>query len=164
MPNKPRNIAVCLCCGAILESKHRHDYQVCPCPNHTSVDGGTDYTRGGAQDLNKSRWVSSMEAAEKLVAEHGPYVTVAPVKPPRIKWYLGCSKNPDHSIKYHLVRTEVVPSEELYTKFEHQYFAMIGPFKSKRGALYKQGHPGCETVWNAERLARSEPNNKGYKA
>jgi hypothetical protein len=111
-------------------------------------------------DLTKARWVSSMEAAEKLVAEHGPYVTVAPVKPPRIKWYLGCSKNPDHSIKYQLVRTEVVPSEELQAKFECLYFALIGPFRTKRGALYMQGHPGCETVWNAERLARSIPSKK----
>ena len=44
--NKPKesikNIAKCLLCGDIIESKHRHDYVTCKCGN-LSVDGGKDY-------------------------------------------------------------------------------------------------------------------------
>jgi hypothetical protein len=44
--NKPtetiKNIAKCLLCGDIIESKHRHDYVTCKCGN-LSVDGGQDY-------------------------------------------------------------------------------------------------------------------------
>lgn len=60
-PEKPadqkiyRNRVECLECGTIIESKHRHDYQVCGCPNNAMVDGGTDYIRSGAKDLTKIR-------------------------------------------------------------------------------------------------------------
>jgi hypothetical protein len=128
------------------------------------VDGGLDYTKGGGVDLSKAKWVSSMKEAIKIQKENGPYTPVVNPKPPVIKWYLGCTKNPDYSIKYHMFRTEVKPSEDLYIQYGHVFFALIGPFKTKRGATYMQTHPGCETVRNAERLARSEPNNKGYKA
>ena len=44
--NKPtqtiKNIAKCLLCGDIIESKHRHDFVTCKCGN-LSVDGGQDY-------------------------------------------------------------------------------------------------------------------------
>jgi len=44
--NKPkekmRNIAKCLLCGDIIESKYTHDYVTCKCGN-LSVDGGQDY-------------------------------------------------------------------------------------------------------------------------
>ena len=33
-------------CGAIIESKHRHDFVSCPC-DHFFLDGGTDYQRIG---------------------------------------------------------------------------------------------------------------------
>jgi hypothetical protein len=42
---------VCLMCGKELESKHRHDFQRCDCPNETFVDGGNDYTRVGGKEL-----------------------------------------------------------------------------------------------------------------
>ena len=38
-------------CGEILESKYRHDFQMCSCPNQTFVDGGNDYCRYGGADL-----------------------------------------------------------------------------------------------------------------
>jgi hypothetical protein len=40
----------CLNCGKVLESKFRHDFQMCDCANQTFVDGGDDYVRiGGAK-------------------------------------------------------------------------------------------------------------------
>jgi hypothetical protein len=43
----------CLECGTILESKHRHDWVTCGCPNQTFIDGGNDYLRYGGVDMNK---------------------------------------------------------------------------------------------------------------
>jgi len=55
----------CLECGAVLESKSRHDFVMCECPNQAFADGGgEDYCRYGAADLSKiailnkdDRWV-----------------------------------------------------------------------------------------------------------
>jgi len=43
----------CLACNTILESKSRHDFNQCDCPNGAFVDGGNDYHRGGALNLSK---------------------------------------------------------------------------------------------------------------
>ena len=40
------NKGKCGKCGAILESKHRHDFVECGC-GHFFIDGGTDYQRFG---------------------------------------------------------------------------------------------------------------------
>ena len=48
---KTINLAVCKSCGAILHSKHVHDYVVCDCPNHSMVDGGLEYKRRGGIDM-----------------------------------------------------------------------------------------------------------------
>ena len=37
-----RNMAKCLLCGEIIESKYTHDFVTCKCGN-LSVDGGLDY-------------------------------------------------------------------------------------------------------------------------
>jgi len=37
-----KNIAKCLLCGDIIESKYTHDFVTCKCGN-LSVDGGNDY-------------------------------------------------------------------------------------------------------------------------
>ena len=42
----------CLVCNTILESKHRHDYVKCHCPNETACDGGLEYQRTLAVDLD----------------------------------------------------------------------------------------------------------------
>jgi len=42
----------CLKCGAILHSTFRHDFQQCDCENGAYVDGGDDYMRVGAMDLD----------------------------------------------------------------------------------------------------------------
>ena len=47
-----KNSVKCLVCNTILESKYRHNYVQCSCPNQTFTDGGLDYQRGGGKDLN----------------------------------------------------------------------------------------------------------------
>ena len=47
----------CDTCGAIIQSKHRHDWVRCDCPTedtHIFIDGGADYTRYGAG--NRASW------------------------------------------------------------------------------------------------------------
>ena len=43
----------CLDCNIILESKSRHDFKRCTCPNSTFIDGGSDYMRLGGKDLTR---------------------------------------------------------------------------------------------------------------
>lgn len=47
----------CQECGKVLVSFDRHDYQECGCENHCSIDGGLDYVKRGAKDLNKTVFV-----------------------------------------------------------------------------------------------------------
>ena len=47
-----KNSVKCLICNTILESKHRHDFVMCPCPNQTFTDGGLSYNRVGGKDLS----------------------------------------------------------------------------------------------------------------
>lgn len=48
-----RNAVKCLQCNKVIESKDRHDFRTCGCPNQTMVDGGLEYERRGAVDLSK---------------------------------------------------------------------------------------------------------------
>ncbi len=43
----------CLECKYILVSNYTHDYNTCKCPNEAMIDGGLDYLRCGAKDMNK---------------------------------------------------------------------------------------------------------------
>ena len=47
-----RNAIKCLQCNTVLESKYRHDFQSCSCPNQAFVDGGLSYNRVGAVDFD----------------------------------------------------------------------------------------------------------------
>ena len=47
-----KNSVKCLVCNTILESKHRHDFVMCPCPNQTFTDGGLSYNRVSGKDLS----------------------------------------------------------------------------------------------------------------
>jgi len=47
-----RNAVKCLVCNTVLESKHRHHYNQCQCRNEVVVDGGLDYRRVLAKDLD----------------------------------------------------------------------------------------------------------------
>lgn len=46
-----RNAARCRKCGDVIESKYRHDFVSCQC-DAIFTDGGHDYVRRGAMDLN----------------------------------------------------------------------------------------------------------------
>ncbi len=54
----------CLECGKILESKYRHDFVGCGCPNATFVDGGNDYLRVGGMDLTKIEVIDESDTEE----------------------------------------------------------------------------------------------------
>lgn len=56
-----RNIARCRRCQTVIESKHRHDFVGCGCPAQVFTDGGTDYIRRGAMDLNDIEDLSEYE-------------------------------------------------------------------------------------------------------
>ena len=47
-----KNSVKCLICNTILESKYRHNYVKCHCPNETACDGGLEYQRTLAVDLD----------------------------------------------------------------------------------------------------------------
>lgn len=58
----------CKKCGKILESKHRHDFQMCDCG--TYVDGGNDpYVRYGANDLSDVIIINEDGTEELLVSK-----------------------------------------------------------------------------------------------
>ena len=54
-----RNRILCKLCGTFLESKHRHDFVSCKCG--TFVDGGLDYVRCGAADLDNIKFLTEYE-------------------------------------------------------------------------------------------------------
>jgi hypothetical protein len=47
------NSVKCLDCEEVLVSRHRHDYVTCSCPNNAMADGGNEYGRYGAMDINR---------------------------------------------------------------------------------------------------------------
>ena len=47
------NAIKCLECGETIVSRSRHDYVTCGCPNGAMVDGGNDYERYGAKDMDR---------------------------------------------------------------------------------------------------------------
>ena len=47
-----RNAVKCLVCNSVLESKYRHNYVQCQCPNECATDGGLVYQRVLAKDLD----------------------------------------------------------------------------------------------------------------
>ena len=58
----------CLECGTILESKFRHDFQMCRCPNQSFVDGGNAYCRVGGMDLSKIEVLEEIHTSD-LISE-----------------------------------------------------------------------------------------------
>ena len=47
------NAIKCLECNKTIVSYSRHDYNTCGCPNDAMVDGGNEYERYGAMDMDK---------------------------------------------------------------------------------------------------------------
>ena len=64
-----RNAIRCLQCNTILESKYRHDYQVCYCSNRAFVDGGLSCIRVGAVDLDLIENLSEYTTYDKVEYE-----------------------------------------------------------------------------------------------
>lgn len=46
------NAVKCLVCNTVLESKYRHHFSGCNCDNQAFCDGGLDYQRISAKDLD----------------------------------------------------------------------------------------------------------------
>lgn len=59
----------CLTCDTVLISLNRHNFHGCGCDNDTFVDGGSDYIRYGAKDLNKTKLVKVDMKTKTLVQE-----------------------------------------------------------------------------------------------
>jgi hypothetical protein len=59
------NKAQCLVCNEIIESKDRHDFVTCKCGN-LSVDGGKDYLKRSAMDMEKCLELSEVKENEKI--------------------------------------------------------------------------------------------------
>ena len=58
MKSIKRNRIQCGHCHDIIESVHRHDFQMCKC-GKTSVDGGTDYLRRiGSKFIELSEYIN----------------------------------------------------------------------------------------------------------
>ena len=61
---KYKNKIKCKKCGTVLESKYRHDFQICKCGVFT--DGGLDYQRLGWPDGEIEDWI---EIIKELINE-----------------------------------------------------------------------------------------------
>ena len=57
------NMAKCLKCGDIIESKYVHDFVRCSC-GEIFVDGGLEYCRAGAVDMKNFLPMSEYEKEE----------------------------------------------------------------------------------------------------
>ena len=80
-----KNSVKCLVCGSVLESKTRHNYVKCHCPNETACDGGLEYQRNLAVDLDivedLSVWKEiSKEEYQKLVDKRNEDMYVGVLK------------------------------------------------------------------------------------
>lgn len=71
-------------------------------------------------------------------------------------WYVGHMKLTGCAV------AEEFESDKPPTKATHgrRYFAVTGPFRTKRGAEYLADNPLCLTVDEAERLAESDVRTK----
>lgn len=61
---KERNVnaVLCLRCGTVAASYHRHDFRTCLC-GEVAVDGGFDYWRslGDPKDMRRLNWYEKIE-------------------------------------------------------------------------------------------------------
>ena len=69
-----RNRCQCRLCGDIIESRERHEFVNCEC-GEIFTDGGTDYIRRGANDLNNIIDLSEVEGmtVKEFLAEVEKY-------------------------------------------------------------------------------------------
>jgi hypothetical protein len=78
------------------------------------------------------------------------------MKNPRQRYYVGLAKTTFNDTTFQLFRSPYIPTEESHGEL---YGAVIGPFRTKRGAkfmeIYGKNNPHCNTVYQAEKLAKS---------
>jgi hypothetical protein len=74
----------------------------------------------------------------------------------RPHWYVGCNAG----MKRDLFTADQTPT---FATHGGQFAAVIGPFRTKRGALfmaqYGNGNPHCQCVADAERLGKKYAHN-----
>ncbi len=75
-----RNRAKCRLCNDIIESTHVHDYRTCSC-GEISVDGGGEYQRFSANDVNNFISLDYDDKEIHFSKEPGSYLKV-PYKEP----------------------------------------------------------------------------------
>jgi len=73
-----RRLAKCLDCGKTLESKFRHNFVECGCPNGAFVDGGSDYMRVGAKDFSRIQIIVDKNQPKRNKKEE----VIPPLPPP----------------------------------------------------------------------------------
>lgn len=71
----------------------------------------------------------------------------------RFKFYVGRWSGANGFRGCNWFASETPPTAEVYGKL---YSAIIGPFKTKRGAIYMQNNPSTPDVETAERYAKME--------
>ncbi len=63
------NKARCRKCSDVIESKHRHDFVSCKC-GAIFIDGGREYLRRGAKDLDDIEDLSETVTTELPIPEY----------------------------------------------------------------------------------------------
>jgi hypothetical protein len=91
------NAVKCLECGETITSRYTHDYVLCGCPNQAMVDGGLDYMRYGAKDMNKIEPIAvyaddDFEVVRKVAARGSR----GPNKDQPLSWIAICDMNDDY--------------------------------------------------------------------
>lgn len=72
-----------------------------------------------------------------------------------MKFYVGCAT------KWKVFKSDTTPTTASHGRL---YYAVIGPFRTKRGAEFMRDHgagnPHCRCVDDAERLAKPKPGHQ----
>ena len=63
---------LCTSCNQVLFSLNRHHFHSCGCKNDMFVDGGKDYLRAGAKDLNKTEAVRINLLTDEVIVDSKP--------------------------------------------------------------------------------------------
>jgi hypothetical protein len=70
------NAVECLQCHELLVSYYGHDYKTCSCPNQAMVDGGNEYARYGAVDMDKIKnIIYTVDDDFEIVRDHAHWGT-----------------------------------------------------------------------------------------
>ena len=91
------NAVRCLECNELLVSYSRHDYKTCQCPNSAMVDGGTDYARYGAMDMNMIEKIDVYDDDDfEIVRKHAVRGSRGPNGDQPLSWIAICDMDDDY--------------------------------------------------------------------